>query len=239
MTELICRSQPDAVSCRASVINSGDDEKGHWVQVDRTVFYPQGGGQMSDRGTLQFNQQRINCQQVLVRDGEVRHYLDSAVALQPGDALELTIDADFRLLASRAHSAGHLISHVVETLKPELVPTKGHHFLPGAYVAFAGELTDDPQTFLQQVQQQLDAAIAAALPVTISSENLATITALRPELAGAIPQTDEIRLVTIGNYRPFACGGTHTGDTGSLQKVELTKIKRKDGVRISYTLSAS
>ncbi|MBP2167182.1 alanyl-tRNA synthetase [Erwinia toletana] len=239
MTELICRSQPDAVSCHASVINCGDDEKGQWVQVDRTVFYPQGGGQMSDRGTLQFNQQRVNCQQVLVRDGEVRHYLDSAVAWQPGDPLELTIDAGFRQLASRAHSAGHLISHVVETLMPALVPAKGHHFLPGAYVAFTGELTQDAQAFLPQVQQQLDAAIAARLPVTISSESLAYITALRPELAGAIPQTDEIRLVTIGSYRPFACGGTHISNTASLQAVQLTKIKLKDGVRISYTLSAS
>jgi len=238
MTELICRTQPDAVSCHASITGSGRDDKGDYLLVDSTVFYPQGGGQMSDRGTVQINQQQFSCPQVLLRDGEVRHYLTGGSdAFLPGDRVALTIDANFRLLASRAHTAGHLISHVVETLMPGLVPARGHHFLPGAWVAFAGELNGDAQSFLQQVREQVAADIDAGLAVSINSSNFAYIAELRPELAAAIPQTDEIRLVTIGDYRPFACGGTHVAETRQLQQLQLTKIKVKDGVRISYAFA--
>ena len=84
---------------------------------------------MSDRGTLTLGEQTLTCQLALQRDGAVRHYLtDLPDNLKPEAPLRLAIDAPFRLMASRSHSAGHLISHVVETLRPGLIPDKGHHF---------------------------------------------------------------------------------------------------------------
>lgn len=237
MTHLLYRTEPDATHCTAQVIAWGEDEKGGWIATDRTPFYPQGGGQMSDRGTLTLGDHTADVHLALLRDGSVRHYLTALPAtLTAGDAVELVIDADFRRLASRSHSAGHLISHVVETLQPGLVPDKGHHFLPGAYVEFQGELQEDAQTFLQQAQQQVNAAIAAALPVNIAESSFSQIAALRPELADKIPQQAQIRTVTIGDYRPFACGGTHVSHSAEIGELMLRKIKQKNGVRISYEL---
>lgn len=237
MTQLLCYSEPEATRCAARLTDWGDDEKGSWIAVDRTVFYPQGGGQMSDRGALTLGTQSLPCSLALLRDGAVRHYLPTLPeSLERGAPLQLAIDAPFRLMASRSHSAGHLISHVVETLRPGLVPDKGHHFLPGAYVAFQGELADEPESFLRLVQQQTEAAIAASLPVRIGASTFSDIAALRPELADKIPQQPQIRTVAIGDYRPFACGGTHVSHSGVIGSLALRKIKVKNGVRISYEL---
>ncbi|UQY42774.1 alanine--tRNA ligase-related protein [Mixta hanseatica] len=237
MTNLLYRTEPAATRCEAQVTAWGTDEKGSWIATDRTPFYPQGGGQMSDRGTLTLREQKIDSSLALMRDGSVRHYIAALPAtLTPGDGVTLAIDTAFRLLASRSHSAGHLISHVVETLQPGLIPDKGHHFLPGAYVEFQGELSEDAQTFLQRAQQQVNAAIAAALPIAIAASSFSQIAALRPELADKIPQQPQIRTVSIGDYRPFACGGTHVTHSGEIDALTLRKIKVKNGVRISYEL---
>ncbi|ARJ43220.1 hypothetical protein B1H58_15075 [Pantoea alhagi] len=237
MTDLLYRTEPAATRCEAQLIAWGTDEKGAWLATDRTPFYPQGGGQMSDRGTLTLGGQSYDSPLALMRDGSVRHYIAALPgALRAGEPVTLAIDAEFRLLASRSHSAGHLISHVVETMQPDLIPDKGHHFLPGAYVELQGELHQDAQTFLQQAQQQINAALAAALPIAITESNFNDIATLRPELAEKIPQQPQLRIVTIGNYRPFACGGTHVPHSGAIGELTLRKIKVKNGVRISYEL---
>ncbi len=86
------------------------------------------------------------------------------------------------------------------------------------------------------MQQQVEAAIAASLPVRIGAGSFSDIAALRPELADKIPQQAQIRTVTIGDYRPFACGGTHVPHSGAIGALALRKIKVKNGVRISYEL---
>lgn len=238
MTLLLSRSQPELVSCTAAVLHTGTDEKGHYFVTGETVFYPQGGGQMSDVGSVTHNGQLFAVKQVLMNAGEARHYLaDAQSALEEGAEVQLGIDAVFRQRASIAHTAGHLISHVVETLMPSLIPAKGHHFLPGSYVEFSGNSTLSAEQLLEQVREKVQEAIDADLPVSTGTISFDEIARLRPALAGAIPQNEEVRIVTIGDYLPFACGGTHAAGTGALQGLELRKIKAKDRVKISYEIA--
>ena len=238
MTLLLSRSQPELVSCTSTVLQSGTDEKGHYFVTGETVFYPQGGGQMSDVGNVTYNGQQFAVKHVLMNAGEARHYLaDVTGELEQGAEVRLEIDTAFRQRASIAHTAGHLISHVVETLMPSLVPAKGHHFLPGSYVEFSGNSTLSAELLLVQVREKVQEAIDADLPVSTGNIRFDEIARLRPALAGAIPQNEEVRTVTIGSYLPFACGGTHASSTGALQGLELRKIKAKDRVKISYEIA--
>jgi len=238
MTLLLSRSQPELTTCTATILHTGTDEKGHYFVTGETVFYPQGGGQMSDVGSVTYNDQPFAIKQVLMNAGKARHYLaDALTALEEGAEVQLDIDAAFRQRASIAHTAGHLISHVVETLMPSLIPAKGHHFLPGSYVEFSGNSTLSAEQLLEQVKEKVQQTIDADLPVTTGTLSFDEIARLRPELAGAIPQNEAIRTVTIGGYLPFACGGTHAGSTGALQGLELRKIKVKDRVKISYEIA--
>lgn len=235
MTRLLSRTQPELVSCDSHVVHTGADEKGRYFVVEQTVFYPQGGGQMSDQGGVTQHGQVYAVKQVLNVGGEVRHYLtDASATLVVGEALTLDIDAEFRRKASIAHTAGHLISHVVETLMASLIPAKGHHFLPGAYVEFSGNSTLSAEQLLEQVRIKVAEAINQNLPVSTESITFEEIARLRPALADSIPQNEEIRIVRIGDYLPFACGGTHALTTLDLQGLELRKIKVKERVKISY-----
>ncbi len=238
MTLLLSRTQPERVSCTATVLQSGTDEKGHYFITAETVFYPQGGGQMSDVGSVMHNGHSFAVKQVLMIAGEARHYLaDVTGELEQGAEVRLEIDTAFRQRASIAHTAGHLISHVVETLMPSLIPAKGHHFLPGSYVEFSGNSTLSAEQLLEQVREKVQQAIDDNLPVSTGTLSFEVIARLRPELACAIPQNEEIRTVTIGDYLPFACGGTHAASTGALQGLELRKIKVKERMKISYEIA--
>ena len=237
MTFLLSRSQPELTTCHATISHGGTDEKGRYFTVEQTVFYPQGGGQMSDHGSVTQGDQRFAVKQALSHGNEVRHYLtDPQAVLVEGQEVILDIDAAFRQRASLAHTAGHLISHVVETLMPSLIPAKGHHFLPGAYVEFSGASTMPVDQLLEQVRQGVQEAIDNNLAVSTRSISFDEIARLRPALAGGIPQQDEIRIVQIGEYLPFACGGTHAATTAALQGLELRKLKAKERVKISYEL---
>lgn len=237
MTLLLSRNQPELTACHATILHCGTDEKGRYFTVDQTVFYPQGGGQMSDQGSVTQDAQHFAVKQVLIHGEEARHYLaDTDAVLVQGARVELNIDAALRQRASIAHTAGHLISHVVETLMPSLIPAKGHHFLPGAYVEFSGNSTLPADQLLEQVRVKVQEAIASHLKVSTESISFDEIARLRPALAAGIPQHDEIRIVRIGEYLPFACGGTHAATTAALQGLELRKIKAKERVKISYEI---
>ncbi|MES4615461.1 MAG: alanine--tRNA ligase-related protein [Ewingella sp.] len=235
MTRILSRTQPELITCESPILHTGEDEKGRYFVVEQTVFYPQGGGQMSDHGSVTQHGQSHLVRQTLNHGGEVRHYLaDPQVSLDIGQLATLTIDAEFRRRASLAHTAGHLIAHVVETLMPSLVPAKGHHFLPGAYVEFTGNSTLAADQLLEQVRSKVAEAIEQDLPVTIESMSFDEIARLRPELAGSIPQNEEMRIVRLGDYVPVACGGTHAATTQALRGLELRKIKAKERIKISY-----
>src|SRR4051794_10927423 len=83
----------------AVVASRGEDERGEYIILDRTVFYPQGGAQPSDTGTLTRNYEDRIISFVGFVDGEVRHYGDVA-GLGEGDhaPIVLRVDRDERVL---------------------------------------------------------------------------------------------------------------------------------------------
>ena len=99
-----------------------------------TLFHPQGGGQKADRGTIGG---RAVTHVAHADGGEVNHYLDSTDGLSVGDAVEIAVDAEWRQLNARWHTAGHLIAAVVEKLFPTLQGVAGHHWPGEGRVEFA------------------------------------------------------------------------------------------------------
>ena len=87
--------------------------------LDATLFYPQGGGQPADAGTIRAGAAAFAVADVRMRDGRVLHYGafvadGDAAALQPGARVTLEVDAARRRLHARIHSAGHLLDVCME-----------------------------------------------------------------------------------------------------------------------------
>jgi Ser-tRNA(Ala) deacylase AlaX len=237
LTNLLYLADTYRDTAPATILATGQDERGWYLTADRTVFYPQGGGQPADCGVFRVGEVEIEISFTGFRDGVVYHYtpLDLGEHQVAGQPAELTIDLPRRLANSRLHTAGHLIAHVLETLDATLVPSKGHHFPDGAYIELANPGEQPVAEWLERVNTELAKAIAANLPINATLVDYTTVAALRPSLAPFTPKDKPSRLVQIGDYHPLPCGGTHVASLAELGAVRVTKAKTKGGVtKVSY-----
>jgi len=77
----------------ALFVRSDEDERGSFLVLDGTIFYPQGGGQPSDTGIIAFESGRIELSDVRYYSGEVRHYFVGADSFPTqGDQIKMQID---------------------------------------------------------------------------------------------------------------------------------------------------
>jgi alanyl-tRNA synthetase len=101
-----------------------DDRDMPYILLDRTIFYPQGGGQPCDRGKIVGNDSEYVIHDVRQIGDEIRHYIEPVQNLLqnlPGNStVKCILDRDRRLLNARHHTAGHLLGNIVEKLHPNL-----------------------------------------------------------------------------------------------------------------------
>jgi misacylated tRNA(Ala) deacylase len=223
MTELLFRDDAYARCCRTRVTAVD----AHGVQLDRTVFYPMGGGQPGDTGVLRL----ASGHEIPIVDtikgelpDEVIHIPAPGATLpEPGAELVAEIDWDRRYRLMRMHTCLHLLCSVV----PGAVT--------GGQVADGrGRLDFDvPGSSLDKAAtaERLNTLIAASHPVGprwITEAELAA----RPELVRTMSVkppsgTGRVRLIEISSVDLQPCGGTHIRSTAEIGPVTVTKIENK------------
>lgn len=187
------------------------------VVLSETIFHPQGGGQPADKGKL--NDFEI----VTVRENKeeqnppaIYHFLDPQAVtpsqFQPGQVVELMLNAEFREQCARSHSAGHLIADAFEHDQQfshyHAKSTQGHHFPGSEYIKVLVSTPPDSNEILcQQLNSSLDKLIASNLSISNHHEN-------------------NIRHIKIGTSSRM-CGGTHVKFSSELAGTKVTKIKSK------------
>jgi alanyl-tRNA synthetase len=216
VTEKLYYKNPYQFEFDASVISSFKDKQGVGVVLDRTCFYPEGGGQPSDTGWL--NQTPVL--DVRLKDGKIVHYVDGEVS---STEVHGKIDAVRRLDFMQQHTGQHILSQSL--LQACRFNTVSVHF---------GEdiTTIEMQTpavtkqELEKVEELANSIIMRNLPVKVhwvSPEEVPKFNVRRPP-----PDVNEIRLVEIEGFDVTACGGTHlarTGEVGLIKIVGLEKIR--------------
>ena len=223
MTELLFRDDSYLRSCTARVI--GVDGRG--ILLDRTVFYPMGGGQPGDAGQLRLSSgETIAIVDSVKGDGsdDVIHVPAPGATLPlPGAELTAEIDWERRHRLMRMHTCLHLLCAVV----PGAVT--------GGQVADSrGRLDFDvPGSSLDKdaITARLNELIAAGYPVTprwISDDELAA----QPDLVRTMsvkPPTGSgrVRLMEIAGVDLQPCGGTHVANVAEIGRVAVTKIENK------------
>ena len=214
-----------------------EDDK---VSLDRTLFYPLGGGQNWDTGTLEGPNGALNVTEVRGR-GNILHSLETNHQLEIGDEVKGTIDWQRRHAHMRMHTAQHLVSGVVyETFNSaRTVGNQIHHdrsridFNP---ISFTEEM-------LEQITETVNQIIDANHEVTDSTMTREEVNAQMPPdrtnmnlLPASIHQ---LRVVKIGdNLDLCPCAGTHVKQLSEIGHIEITgkKSKGKGTQRITYEL---
>ena len=236
-TELLFRDDAYLKTANASVVAVG--EKG--IELDRTIFYPLGGGQLGDIGALI----RANGERVVIADTRKGETLDSvrhvpaagSPVLEPGEPLTLEIDWERRYALMRLHTALHVMSCVV------VAPVTGGNIAPDkARLDFDIDMALLDAT---RIEQETNALIARAITtetVWITDEEMDA----RPDLVKTMsvkpPRgAGRVRLLQIPGIDLQPCGGTHVRNIAEIGAIRVTRIKSegKHNKRVEIALAGS
>jgi len=234
MTEELFREDAYLKSCGATVTAVGDAG----IVLDRTVFYPTGGGQPGDSGTLT----RADGSTVVIvdarkADGGIAHVpAEAAPPVAVGEKVTATLDWDRRYRHMRVHTALHVMcSQVVGGVTGgQIGDGKGR---------LDFDLLPENVPDKEALTERLNGLIAADHPLTISwitddelsaNPDLVRTMSVKPPMGAG-----RVRMIRIGDdvdYQP--CGGTHLKSLGEIGRVAIAKIenKGKQNRRISLVL---
>jgi alanyl-tRNA synthetase len=186
------------------------------IRLRETWFHAQGGGQRGDRGW-------IGPARVLDTrhgaDEEVDHLVDSAAGLAVGQLVDVAVDAGHRHRGALLHSGGHLVAEAMQAIQPSLRAVAGHHWENEARVEFEGDVEAN-EALAADLSDYVSQLIAANLPIRIVGDPFRN------------------RAISIGDFEPVGCGGTHAAATAELAGLRITGIRKKgDRLRVSYQSS--
>lgn len=231
MVKALYMEQANLLKHKAIIARVGFGEvnkkKYHWIQLDETIFHPKGGGQPADDGTINgipvayvhkevFDINRLD-------QFEIFHCFDESQEcnFNVGGEADLFADPSKRLLHSRLHTAGHLVSEAVSKNFPELEGFQGNHYPNDSYVRFkmlAPSIDYDKDEIKLKAELELRSWIEQDLPVSQTF----------------LPSG--IRVVKITkDWAP--CGGTHLNSLKGIGQVEIADIsinKKESKITVKY-----
>ena len=192
------------------------------VTLDRTAFFPEGGGQPADHGVLG-SARVLDAHEA---GGEVHHYTDAPLSV--GDAVEGRVDGARRLEMMQQHSGEHIFSGLVHKLFG--YDNVGFHIGSEAVTMdFNGPLSEEDA---RRVEWLANEAVWANLPVHVSVPTKDELEAMTYRSKKAID--GDVRIVRIDGVDACACCGTHVKQTGSIGQIKLLGVQKyKSGVRVS------
>jgi misacylated tRNA(Ala) deacylase len=220
MTEDLFRHDSYLRECEARVVDVDDEA----IVLDRTVFYPLGGGQPGDTGTVHWDGGSARVTDTRYGEGGAIRQIVGADAdkPRPGDAVRAEIDWERRYRHMRMHTAMHLLGSVLR-----YGVTGGNISADKSRLDFDMEDTVDKEA----VGQALARLVAEDHPVRyrwITEEELEAQPELVRTLSVQPPKgAGRIRLLEIEGVDLQPCGGTHLKSTGEVGRVRIGKVEKK------------
>ena len=225
MTELLYLRDAYLTEFTATVVATRDGG----IALDRTAFYPTGGGQPHDTGTLA-GLAVVNVRKEVGDDGtdHVWHTVEGGPHPEVGSEVSGTVDWERRHQLMRTHTALHVLCGVI--WNEWRVPVTGGNMEPlSARMDF--EFDPVPDGFAARIEELVNASLAADHPIAV--DFLPRDTAVQDEdlirtKVSLIPESvQEIRVVDIVGLDKQADGGTHVRSTNEVGRIRVTKLENK------------
>ncbi len=233
-TERIYYTQPDELDFEAKVLAVIDNR----MIFDRTMFYPEGGGQPADHGIITAGSTVYHITDVQIENGVILHIAaEDRIDLKQGDPVNGTVDIQRRWAHMRHHTATHIVNDAAKKV------LGSHIWQSGAQkseeraridLSHFKRITNDE---LKQIELIANRTVMANIPVEISWMDRTEAEQKYGFVLyqGGVPPGKQIRILKVGDDVE-ACGGTHVNNTGLIGPIKIIKTERiQDGVeRLEY-----
>ncbi len=207
------------------------------IYLDKTAFYPQGGGQPTDTGVLRKDSEEFKVEKVKKDENGIAHYVNKQ-GLKEGDEIEGEINWERRYKLMRMHTAAHCISAKIYK-KFQAKITGNNLDIEKSRIDFNLENFD--KEAIKENINELNKEIQKGAEVKISYMNREE--AIKdPEICKLAkvlpPQIEELRIVEITGIDRQADGGTHVKDAKEIGKIEILSMenKGKNNRRLYFTV---
>ncbi len=212
------------------------------IILDRTVFYPTGGGQPNDTGKITFNGKTVNIVDVKKSGEEVLHIPEGPVDIAPGTKVHCEIDWGRRYSHMRHHSAIHVIDGILAARHgSEALLTGGQIYQDHARIDI--NMEEFSREFVESLLKECNTFMTEGHRVyqrEITREEALSIPNLSRTQPGRemIRSLEKVRTIVIEDLDEQADGGTHVENTKEIGMISLTGIQSKGrrNKRIEFTL---
>jgi len=220
MTDELFRSDSYMKSCDATVVAVKEAA----VTVDRTIFYPLGGGQPGDTGSMSWSSGSVAIVDTRYgEDGAIVHIVEEGSALpSTGDTMRLELDWERRYRHMRMHTAMHLLGSILQ------------------YGVTGGNISADKSRLDFDMEDTVDKeAVSAALKALVEADHPISCRWITEEELDANPDLvrtmsvqpprgkGRVRLLEIESVDLQPCGGTHLKSTAEVGAVRIGKVEKK------------
>ncbi|MCX7846251.1 MAG: alanyl-tRNA editing protein [Dictyoglomaceae bacterium] len=208
MTEKIFYLDPERYKDRGKILNIKEEDF-LGVLLDRTIFYPEGGGQPSDKGVIRGKDWELLVLRVIEQEEGIFHFGKlKGKTPKIGEEILMELDVSLRREHSQEHSAQHLFSAIIE--REYKYETTGFQILP-EHTKIEIPLTSDINfSYLKSAEEKTNFYIREGIPINIYWKD------------------EKTRIVEIPNIDLNPCGGIHVKNTKEIGAFKILKIYRKN-----------
>ncbi|MBU0974782.1 hypothetical protein KKD03_03725 [Patescibacteria group bacterium] len=205
------------------------------IVLDQTIFYPQGGGQPADTGTIQTDKGIFTVSHVSYNDGLILHKGKLEGLMNIDDKALLKINWETRYHNMMLHTAGHMLDQAVKNIDNKNFGVDGNHGIAKrAFVAFKFPVDE---SLIGKIEDEINSIVHKNLKITAENISEKEINKRKIKLQFELPKNKDLRILSIGSYNPMPDGGTHLKTTNECSKVSITGIQEKKGQwRVSYSI---
>ncbi|WP_342415628.1 alanyl-tRNA editing protein [Paenibacillus sp. FSL R10-2782] len=218
MTTKLYYSSPTLTEWETYITRSMERDGGNFVMLEETAFYPHGGGQPCDTGTIQ----GIPVMDVFLEEGDIWHQVER---LPEDEKVACTLDWERRFDHMQQHSGQHLLSAICRELLG--AQTESFH-LGQEYATIDVNCSELTPAQLSAIEQEVNRQIYSNRSIhsyVVTNEQLKDIPLVKmPKV------TENIRFVEIEGIEYNACGGTHVGRTGEIGMIKCLKWEKQKGL---------
>ncbi|MFN2483996.1 MAG: alanine--tRNA ligase [Candidatus Limnocylindria bacterium] len=187
------------------------------VVLDRTPFYPEGGGQVGDRGEVRGERGTLIVEDTQRAGEAIVHVGRLEGELAPGERVDAAVDEEVRWGAARNHTGTHLLHRALRDVLGEQAKQAGSYVSPDALRFDFPASGPTPREQLRAAERIVNAHVRRDAPVLATEMPLAEAQALGADMFfGEKYVPESVRVVRVDGYSKELCGGTHVASTGQI-----------------------